>query len=396
MKINKIYAIGLSIVLSHFGGFQAVVSAQTNNLHPTGLKTLHENIPGLRRAASIIQSSVALPAVVDLSAKFPAVGDQRLLGSCVAFAIAYADKSYQEGLDWGWNLNSTSHIFSPAYIYSQTHFDNTAGGGGSFFSVAFDLIVSQGCTTLDDMPYNGDYYGWQTQPTATQRSHASAHRESTWASLPSGNYNAIKAQLAAGNPVVIGIPVYPDLDYLSPSNPVYDNTNNLDGSPGTNRGNHALCLIGYNDSMNAFEFINSWGTGWGINGYGWIGYNFINSNNIEAYTMTDIIDAPLPPPPVVYININGWTLPAAPVHSQSYSISWSGYVYSSNPGSYVMLYFRAQGSSWVNCGGGGVPPGGGNVTASGGWGASAAGVYEFGVGNGNAMPTSVSATITVY
>lgn len=36
---------------------------------------------------------------------------------------------------------------------------------------------------------------------------------------------------------------------------------------------HAVTIIGWDDSKQAWLFKNSWGPGWGINGYGWMGYN---------------------------------------------------------------------------------------------------------------------------
>jgi hypothetical protein len=254
-----------------------------DNLYPLGLKSLHEYIH-IKMAPKLYNTSVKLPTSVDLTNQFPPVGNQASLGSCVAFATGYADKTYQEGLDWNWDVHTTNHIFSPAYIYNQIHVDNTPGGGGAYFSAAFNLLQNQGCTTLDDMPYDGFIYGWETQPTSQQRANAANHKVLSWSQLPSGDYNEIKAQIAVGNPVVIGVPVYPDFDNLSPDNPVYDD------SSGICRGYHALCVVGYSDSMNAVKIINSWATGWGLSGYGWISYNFIQNQNIEAYIMTDIID----------------------------------------------------------------------------------------------------------
>lgn len=256
-----------------------------SDLPQLGLVCLHEYIPGLPMAEPLYSSSYDLPSAVDLSGKFPPVGNQGLVGSCVAFATGYAEKTYQEGLDWKWDIRVNGHIFSPAYIYNQIHINNTASGGGSYFSSAFKLLQSQGCTTLDDMPYNGNNYGWQTQPTAQQKVNAALHKAASWAQLPSGNYNEIKAQLSAGNPVVVGLPVYPDFDNLNANNPIYDTLS------GSSRGNHAVCVVGYDDAKSAVKIINSWGQSWGISGYGWISYNLIQNINMEAYVMTDRADA---------------------------------------------------------------------------------------------------------
>ena len=46
-------------------------------------------------------------------------------------------------------------------------------------------------------------------------------------------------------------------------------------------GGHAICLCGYDDSLGAFRFKNSWGTGWGDQGYAWISYDYIKNHSIE-------------------------------------------------------------------------------------------------------------------
>jgi C1A family cysteine protease len=255
-------------------------NSYASTLHPTGLNHLHEKIPGIKTVENS-DSKIQLPAKVDLSSNLPKVDNQGNLGSCVAWATGYADKTYQEGKEWKWALNTNSHIFSPAYIYNQIHADNSADGGGAEFSDAFNLLKTQGCTTLADMPYDGSEYAWETAPTDEQKNTAAKYKAESWSELPDGNYSEIKAQLANDNPVVIGIPVYPDFDNLDASNPIYDQVY------GKSRGGHALCVIGYDDSKKAVKIINSWGTGWGINGYGWISYNLIKSQNIEAYVMKD-------------------------------------------------------------------------------------------------------------
>lgn len=37
-------------------------------------------------------------------------------------------------------------------------------------------------------------------------------------------------------------------------------------------GCHAMLVVGFSDSQNAFKVVNSWGTDWGNNGFVWIDY----------------------------------------------------------------------------------------------------------------------------
>lgn len=279
--IKKLFCTVLSLTIVTSVAITAKADPDPE-IHPLGLNSLYEDNLPLKKAPKL-QSKYKLPSSIDLSDEFPPVGNQGRLGSCVTFAIAYAYKTYQEGLDQKWNVNSNEHIFSPAYLFSQLHSSDTENGGGTNFSDAFRLLQTQGCTTLSDMPYDGQPFGWKTKPTSQQKTNASKYKIKSWYQLPSGNYNAIKEQLANGNSVVIGTSVYPDFDKLCSENPIYDDAS------GKSRGYHALCVVGYDDSKNAVKFINSWGTRWGLNGYGWMSYDLIRSQNTPIYVMTDIL-----------------------------------------------------------------------------------------------------------
>lgn len=281
MNFNKIIS---KLLLSSFVVSSIFVSSNINvnakTLHPLGLKILHEKIENINKIPSYSLTTKALPSSIDLSSKFPSVEDQGSLGSCVTFATTY-DKTYEENVKRNWGISTLSHIFSPSYIYSQIHLDNSSDGGGAYFSDAFNLLKSQGDTSLNDMPYNGKAYGWKTKPTQTQKKHASNYKATSWSELDSGNYSEIKQELAKGIPVIIGISVYPDFDNISPSNPIFDIIS------GTSRGGHALCVIGYDDSKQAVKIINSWGTSWGLNGYGWISYKVLQQEDVDAYILND-------------------------------------------------------------------------------------------------------------
>src|ERR1035441_7421720 len=60
---------------------------------------------------------------------------------------------------------------------------------------------------------------------------------------------------------------YPEFDDACKNNEVYiyKNPQNLPSD------GHCIVIIGYDDTKQAWLIRNSWGTGWGTNGYGWSG-----------------------------------------------------------------------------------------------------------------------------
>src|SRR5436853_3676860 len=121
-----------------------------------GLKfTPPEQLQGIPLASTPF-SGEELPSSIDLSNKMPPAGNQGHQSSCVAWAVGYACKSYQEKIEEGnnyWNGSSVNQdaVFSPAYIYNQI---NNGIDGGSLFTDAMNILSSQGAVKLSDMPYN--------------------------------------------------------------------------------------------------------------------------------------------------------------------------------------------------------------------------------------------------
>ena len=215
-------------------------------------------------------SRAAFPTVVDNTSKFPTPGNQGDLGSCTAWAVGYALKSNNEYIKRGWTISDEIHHFSPSYIYNQI---NEGKDEGSDIRDAIDLIINEGVCTMAYMDYDDTDY--TTQPTAIQTANAALYKASGFYEFT--NLDQIKVALYVGYGVVISVNTYPDLRNLSSSNQIYDTVS------GVSEGGHAICLIGYDDSKNAFKFINSWGTSWGLGGYGWISYDLVNSSTVNRY-----------------------------------------------------------------------------------------------------------------
>ena len=86
----------------------------------------------------------------------------------------------------------------------------------------------------------------------------------------------IKNYLGAGFPSMFGFPVYDEYMHIPANGQV--------AFPAPNSrlyGGHANVAVGYDDNLTinsdkgALLVRNSWGTGWGLNGYAWLAYRYV-------------------------------------------------------------------------------------------------------------------------
>jgi hypothetical protein len=218
-----------------------------------------------------------LPPSRDLSAWFPTPGDQGQQGSCVAWAVGYALKSYQEAVERK-QAHNQAFVFSPAYIYNQIKTNGCANG--SSIKDALNLLKSEGVTTMAQFPY--DVNDCNRMPTSTDKSNARPYAIAEWRTVPLNNEAEVKSHIASGFPVAIGMYIDDAFEALGPGQ-------TYTGHSGQERGGHALVVTGYDDSRGAFKVINSWGTHWGDNGFGWISYSAFKNRVKEAYSAQDIV-----------------------------------------------------------------------------------------------------------
>ena len=279
-----------------------------------GLGLEFMDVEAYRSAYVLRADPVSVPSTVDLSADTPPPGSQGPQGSCVGWAVAYAMKSYQERVERGWPLDDPRHVLSPAYVYNQIRLP----GGGSYIVDALNLLVDQGVASQAVMPY--DHRDFRRPPSAAAKREAANYRIASWGAVERRTHASfvreIKRHLVQRRPVVIGLSVYPDFRGLDRSDPIYDDAS------GFYEGGHAIVIIGYDDARSAFKIINSWGTNWGVGGYGWIDYDASERLIRAAYVAEDVIasDVGTPPaPPTVPLPADA----AIEVASGTVQMSWT-------------------------------------------------------------------------
>ncbi|MFH1320521.1 MAG: C1 family peptidase [Bacteroidota bacterium] len=87
----------------------------------------------------------------------------------------------------------------------------------------------------------------------------------------------IKLALSKQIPVISGIEIYSN--FLRYEKGIYNKIS------GNNIGGHAMLVVGYDDTKNAFLIRNSWGLLWGEKGYCWISYDIFEKCLMDAWAI---------------------------------------------------------------------------------------------------------------
>ena len=104
------------------------------------------------------------PDRVDHRAEMPAIFDQGQVGTCVACAVGYYDKTFQEQREHDWGMNRDDHRFSPLFIYSQRA--EQGSDSGMTIREAMKIVNQEGVCSLKEMPYREDAI--DRRPSASQ------------------------------------------------------------------------------------------------------------------------------------------------------------------------------------------------------------------------------------
>ncbi|MFA8435004.1 MAG: C1 family peptidase [Marinifilaceae bacterium] len=231
-------------------------------------RDVYEQVP-LVEISSELKS---YPVSVELDC--PPVGNQGGEGSCVAWGTAYASRSISWKSANGGSYGFGSNIFSPEYVYNQIKATDNCGSGAYTVS-GLELLKNQGVCVWDDMPYTDELCS--LYPNDYQMQQAINYTISDYQRV-SVTLDAFKQQLAQGKPIVVAGAVYKAFYNLGDGDV-------MTTARGRNYGGHCYCCVGYDDNLNAFKVLNSWGTSWGTNGYGWISYDIMAKVWSEAYVV---------------------------------------------------------------------------------------------------------------
>lgn len=242
-----------------------------NNVHPMLATVGIEDVAGMNN----------LPEFVDLREWCSPIEDQGTLGSCTAQA-GVGLVEFFERRAFGRHLDA-----SRLFLYKVTRkLMDYSGDSGAFLRDTMKALALFGVPPESSWPYVPEEF--DKEPSAYHYALAQNYQAEVYYRLDSpqtpgeGLLQRIRVHLTHALPSMFGFSVYSSLSYAEE-----DGRIPFPSSYERVEGGHAVVAVGYDDTVEienplngetttgALLIRNSWGTGWGDAGYGWIPYEYV-------------------------------------------------------------------------------------------------------------------------
>jgi C1A family cysteine protease len=219
----------------------------------------------------------------------PPIEDQRDIGSCTAQAVI--------GMVEFLILRHTGETLdlSRMFLYKSTRrLLGWTGDTGAYLRSTIKALTFFGTPPENEWPYDDDLL--DIEPDAYQYAFAQNYKSVKYARLDSvgstgpETLKQVKQTIGRGFPAAFGFPVYRSIETMDDSIiPLPTPTDDL-------LGGHAVLAVGYDDGIQcerqegrgALIIRNSWGTGWGDHGYGYLPYDYVRRElAVDFWTVYD-------------------------------------------------------------------------------------------------------------
>lgn len=245
-------------------------------------KGVDESVKQLLFRIGIKGPQTDLPQQVDLRRWFSPIEDQGNLGSCTANA-GVALLEYYERRAFGKHIDA-----SRLFLYKATrNLLHWKGDTGAYLRTTMKAMALFGVPPEDYCPYKTENFDEEPGPFCY--AFASNYQSINYYRLDLPGLSRkmlldqIKTNIAKEQPTMFGFTVYSSIAYSNQNGEISFplRTESVEGG-------HAVVAVGYDDNKiihhhsnpraktkGAFLIRNSWGTGWGLKGYGWLPYDYV-------------------------------------------------------------------------------------------------------------------------
>jgi len=216
-----------------------------------------------------------LPTSVDLRKKCSPIVNQGELGSCTANAIVSGLREYlliNKEVKW----LQLSRLF--LYYQERLMEDSVSDDSGAMIRDGMKVLNQIGVCPEVDWAY--DISTFTNPPTDKMVADAAPYKVKEYHRIT--DLAQLKAALAEGLPVVIGIDVYESFESDDVS------STGIVLIPDTSKeellGGHAVLVVGYDDDKSQLIVRNSWGITWGDLGYFYLPYDYYDKYASDCWT----------------------------------------------------------------------------------------------------------------
>jgi C1A family cysteine protease len=108
---------------------------------------------------------------------------------------------------------------------------------------------------------------------------AASHKIGSPMTIDNTRIVEIKSCLASGYPIAFGFNVYPELESDQVAKTGLLPMPHHGEQP---IGGHEVLMVGYDDATQLFKIRNSWGPGWGLNGYFLMPYAYATNPHLAS------------------------------------------------------------------------------------------------------------------
>ena len=217
------------------------------------------------KAPSAANAEAPLPSAVDLSYGMSPVKNQGGYDACSAFACCASTEFVP--------YDKTGQNESERFLWYNTKANDGSGNPeqnrGTSLAVAISQLQTTGSCWESACPTTE---GPLLRPPSSAYAQAAQMKVQHAYRVVPENSDGLRFMLGAYRwPVIIGFRI---------TNSTLNSSGMLSmptGEPTT--GGHAVLIVGYDDRTQLFKFKNSYGTGWGQQGYGFMPYAFVRPGN---------------------------------------------------------------------------------------------------------------------
>ena len=224
-----------------------------------------ENLVVLRaQALKNAQVPPGALSVIDLSADIGPIRDTGAQATTVGFAIAYAMQVAIKLQSGRQVLLSPRGIFQLAKKYDEMPGEDYEG---TWLLGGLIAVKEVGAYLERDWPYDASQPVFQAKPSYRLLSFEEIH-----------GIGEITETLRQRRPVIVTMNVTDDFARVGKDGRLIIRSDH-------SQGGKAVCMVGYDARLADFKFVNDWGSGWGLNGFGLIRDTDLRKILVDAFRL---------------------------------------------------------------------------------------------------------------